>query len=46
MDFTNFLPNKEEFSQAVKDEMSRRSLEQLEVLKQQMANDFLKQEQE
>jgi len=46
MNFTDFLQDKEKFSQAVQDELSRRAVNQLDLLKQEMANDFLKQEQE
>ena len=46
MNFTELLQNKQQFTQAVKDELSKRAFNQLELMKREMSNDFLKQEQE
>ena len=46
MDFTKLLQNKDQFTQAVKDELASRAFDQLELMKQEMANDFLNQQEQ
>lgn len=41
--FAQFAGNKQEFVQKIKDEMSSRVMQHLDVLKREMASDFLKQ---
>ena len=46
MDFTKLLQNKDQFTQAVKDELELRAFDQLELMKQELANDFLNQQEQ
>ena len=46
MDFTNFLQNKQSFTQTIKDALTQRAYSELESLKKEMANDFLNKEQD
>jgi len=46
MDFTQYLQNKDQFVQSIKDELSKRTFNEVDELKKEMANDFLDQEQE
>lgn len=46
MNFTDFLDNKDEFVQQVKDQMQQRAFSELDVLKQQMAADFMKEQEQ
>lgn len=41
MDFVKLIQNKDEFTQAVKDQIASRVFDQLELMKKEMANDFL-----
>lgn len=43
-EYTNELENAEAFKEMVKNQMDQEAFKQLDDLKQQMANDFIKQE--
>ena len=46
MNFTDFLDNKDEFVQMVKDQMQQRAFSELEELKREMSNDFMKEQEQ
>ena len=46
MNFTDFLDNKDEFVRMVKDQMQQRAFSELEELKKEMSNDFMKEQEQ
>ena len=46
MNYTDFLDNRDDFAEKIKNELSQRSFETIEGMKKDMANEFLQNNEE